>query len=106
MVNYFNVNLTAEAGAGAGLSPDRADGTDNGGGRGECGHKLGSYGKNALYNRKCLLDCWNEPLLNEVLLLGSVGTEIHFIVVGGVWGSKGVIITLDIIFLYQFAFKY
>ena len=66
-------------GGGAGLSPERADGTDNGGGRGECGHKPGGDGKNALHNRKSLLDCWDEPLLNEVLLLGGVGTEIHFI---------------------------
>ena len=82
------------------LSPEGADGTDDGGSGGKRGHKPGGHRKDALGHRKDAFDGGNEPLLNEVLWLGSVGTEIHFSNVVGVLGSKGVIIPMHIIFLW------
>ena len=61
------------------LSPDGADGADNGGSGGKGGHKLGGDGKDALNNRETLFDSGNKLLLKKVLLVGSVGTEIHFV---------------------------
>ena len=87
------------------LSPEGADGAHNGGSGGKRGHKPGGNGKNALGHRENLFDGREEILLNEVLLMGSVGTEIHFINVG-VLGSKGVMIHMHIIFLYPFEFMF
>jgi len=81
------------------LSPEGADGAYNGGSGGKRGHKPGGHRKDALGHRKDALDGRDEPLLNEVLWLGSVGTEIHFMNAGGL-GSKGVIIPMHIIFLW------
>ena len=82
------------------LSAEGADGAYNGGSGGKRGHKPGGNGKNALGHRENLFDGREEILLNEVLLMGSVGTEIHFSNVVGVLGSKGVIIPMHIIFLW------
>lgn len=64
------------------------NGADDGGSGGKRGHKRGGDGKNALDNRKNLLDGGNNLLLEEVLLLGFSGTEVHFICKRGK-GSKG-----------------
>jgi hypothetical protein len=82
------------------LSPEGADGADNGGSRGKCGHKSGGDGKDALNYGETLFDGGNKLLPKEVLLVGSVGTEIHFMNRAGVLGSKGVMIVMNIIFLY------
>jgi hypothetical protein len=74
------------------LSPERADGTDDGSSGGKRGHKPGGDGKDALGHRKDAFDGRDEPLPKEVLLMRSVGTEIHFIGCVGVLGSKGVMI--------------
>jgi hypothetical protein len=83
------------------LSAEGADGAYNGGSGGKRGHKPGGNGKNALGHRENLFDGREEILLNEVLLMGSVGTEIHFIRRVGVFGSKGVMIHVYIIIIRE-----
>ena len=68
------------------LSAEGADGAYNGGSGGKRGHKPGGDGKDALNYRKNLFNGREELLLNEVLLMGSVGTEIHFV---GEWVCLG-----------------
>lgn len=61
------------------LFPERADGTNDGGSGGKSRHECRSNGKNALRNGNHLLDCRDNLLLDEVLLVwSSSGTEIQF----------------------------
>lgn len=71
------------------LSAEGADGAHNGSSGGKRGHKTGGDGKNSLNYWKNLFGSRNELFLNEILLMGSVGTEIHFLVSLVCCGIKG-----------------
>jgi hypothetical protein len=89
------------------LSAEGADGAHNGSSGGKRGHKPGGNGKDALGNGKDAFDGRDEPLLNEVLLMG-IRTEIHFINVGGwmCWGQRGVITHVYIIIIRELRAKH